>query len=187
MICIFSLSHILYTILTIALPYLSCSKSISSVAKKKTKYTYYIKICEFPELPYSYWSSSLGTISTVKQSLAVWISGTVQAVYAYRKMNSKLKISLLSYRLGSLFAPIPLLLWYISSCFNSLTKDKFMATLNWFTLAWGWVAQSRFSQKWFVLTWLRSGHLLSFLSFLVYHTLKLNDIYPCLEANGFFP
>lgn len=110
----------------------------------------------------------------------------VHAVYAHRKMNSKLNISMLSYRLGSLSAPILLLSWFVSFWFSSLTKNKFTSTLNWFILAWGSVVQSGFSQKSFMLTWLRSGHSLSFLFFSVYHTFKLNDIYPCLEAKWFF-
>lgn len=181
------LSHILYIIVTITLPYSSSSKSVSSVVKKN-KNTHYTEICEFPGALYDFWSSSHGTISTVKFG-RLWISGRVQGVYTQKKINSKLQISLLSQRFGSLFAPIPLLSWHFSSWFSSLPRDKFTATLKWFILAWGSVAQSGLSQKWFMLTRLRSGHLLAFVFFPVYHTFKLNDIHPRLEVRFwvFFP
>lgn len=114
---------------------------------------------------------------------SLWISGTVQEVCTQRETNSKLQISLLSCRLGSLFAPIPLLSWYVSSWFSLLPKDEFTATLKWFILAWGSAAQSGVHQKWFMLTWLRSGHSPSF-SF-QFTTFKLDDIHLWLEARVF--
>lgn len=69
MICVHFLSHILYIIVTITLLHSSSSKSVSSVVKKNN-YTHYTEICEFPGGPCYFWSSSHGTVSTVKQRLA---------------------------------------------------------------------------------------------------------------------
>lgn len=183
MIYIFFLSHILYTIHIIPLLYLSCSKLTSSVVKKKTNTQ--IKSFEFPEVSHNYWSRSLSIISIVKQSLALLFSGTAEYTLTGTWI---LNWKYLCYHTDLAHFLLQFLYFHDMSHFGLAhwKKDKFTATLHWFTLAWGSVVQSRFSQKCFVLTWIRSEHSLSFLFFSVYHTFKLNGIYTCLEAKWFF-